>query len=184
MIFIGASITERWQTMGKAVWDKRYAKRNALDFGISGDKTQNVLWRLDHMDIKDLKPKVAVIQVGSNNTMNTPEEIAAGVKAVIAKTKETFSGVKIIVVSLFPNRRAYEKMMAADAIIQGYADNKSVYWLDLVPLMPAVTTTLPDGQTDRNWKGLGSDHLHPDSSGYQTWGDAMEPLVTKLLAGG
>ena len=54
--------------------------------------------------------------------------------------------------------------------------------LDLVPLMPKVGTALPNGQTDVNWKGLGDDRLHPDASGYQIWADAMEPLLTKLLA--
>ena len=184
IIFIGDSITAGWLGAGKAVWTKSYGTRNALDFGIGGDKTQNVLWRLDNMDVKDLKPKAAVILIGTNNTGNTPQEIADGVKAVITKTEATFAGVKIILVSIMPNKRANDKMMATDSIIKSYADGSTVYYLDLVPLMPPVTTTAPDGKTDTNWKGLSRDHLHPDASGYQIWADAMEPLVTKLLAGG
>ncbi len=72
--------------------------------------------------------------------------------------------------------------MAANALIKNFADGKSVYWLDLVPLMPPVTTTKPDGTNDVNWKGLGSDRLHPDLSGYQLWADAMEPVISQLLA--
>lgn len=183
IIFIGDSITENWLGAGKAVWAQSYATRHALDFGIGGDKTQNVLWRLDNMDIKDLNPKVAVILIGTNNTKNTPEEIADGVKAVITKTQATFAGVKIILVSIMPNKRANAKMMAVNTIIQGYADNQSVYWLDLVPLMTPIMTTSPNGKTDTNWKGLGKDHLHPDAAGYRLWADAMDPLLTKLLAG-
>ena len=74
-------------------------------------------------------------------------------------------------------------MMQVDSIIKSYADNSTVYYLDLVPLMPPVTTTTPGGKTDTNWKGLGKDHLHPNAIGYQIWADAMEPLLTKLLAG-
>ena len=184
IIFIGDSITSRWLGAGKAIWDKMYATRHALDFGISGDKTQNVLWRLNNMDIQNLKPRVAVILIGTNNTANNPHEIADGVKAVVANTQADFPGVKIILVSIMPNERANDKMMQVNSIIKSYADNSTIYWLDLVPLMPPVTTTAPDGTTDTNWKGLGTDHLHPDATGYQIWADAMEPLLNKLLAEG
>jgi lysophospholipase L1-like esterase len=184
IIFIGDSITERWLGPGKAIWDKDYAPRHALDFGIGGDKTQNVLWRLNNMQIQDLKPKVAVILIGTNNLANNPHEIADGVKAVLANTQEAFPGVKIILVSIMPNERALDKMMQVNSLIKSYADDSTVFYLDLVPLMPPVTTTTPDGQTDTNWKGLSPDHLHPDASGYQIWADAMEPILAKLLAGG
>jgi lysophospholipase L1-like esterase len=183
IIFIGDSITAGWLGAGKAVWDKDYEPRHALDFGIGGDKTQNVLWRLNNMDVQELKPKVAVILIGTNNTANTPHEIANGVQAVLANTQSVFPGVKIILVSIMPNKRANDKMMQADSIIRGYADGSDIYYLDLVPLMPPVTTTAPDGTIDTNWKGLGKDHLHPVAAGYQIWADAMEPLLSKLLAG-
>jgi lysophospholipase L1-like esterase len=181
IIFIGASIISRWPTIGKDSWDKSYAPRHALDFGVDGDKTQNVLWRLNNMSIQSLKPKVAVVLIGSNNTMNSPHEIADGIKAVLANTEEAFSGVKIILVSLLPNERANDKMMQVNSLVRGYADNEHVYFLNLVPLMPEISGTGPDGQPRTNWKGLGPDRLHPDATGYQIWADAMEPLLTKLL---
>jgi len=182
IIFIGDSITAGWLDAGKDIWEKNYAPRHALDFGIKSDKTQNVLWRLNNMDLQNLKPKVAVVLIGTNNTMNTPHEIADGIKAVIANTQAAFPGVKIILVSILPNARANDKMMQVNSLIKSYADNSTLYYLNLVPLMPQVTTTTPDGKTDTTWKGLGPDHLHPDASGYQIWADAMEPLLTKLLA--
>jgi lysophospholipase L1-like esterase len=183
VIFIGDSITAGWLSKGKEVWAKYYSDRHALDFGIGGDKTQNVLWRLENMDVKGLTPKVAVVLIGTNNLANTTREIADGVKAVVAKALATFSGVKIILVSIMPNRRvnvkpkdaeAYnQKMMDADAIIRNYADDRTVFYLDLVPLMAPV---------GNNWKGLGTDHLHPDATGYEIWAAAMDPLLTRLLA--
>ncbi len=182
IIFIGDSITAFWLSAGKSVWDKTYAPRQALDFGIKGDKTQNVLWRLNNMEVQNLKPKVAVVMIGTNNFDNTPHEIADGIKVVLTNTEATFPGVKIILVSILPNERANEKMMQVNSLIKGYGDGESVFFLDLVPLMPEVTTPAPGGTTDTNWKGLGKDHLHPDASGYQIWADAMEPLLRKLLA--
>ena len=172
MIFIGDSITRNWLGPGKAVWDANFAPRNALDFGIGGDQTQHVLWRMNNYPIGRLHPKVAVVLIGTNNWHNSPEEIAAGVKAILDKTQAMFPGIKIILNSIMPNRRANDLMMAANAIIRTYADNQSIFYLDLVSLMPPVGD---------KWKGLGPDHLHPDASGYQVWTDALLPLVNKFL---
>jgi lysophospholipase L1-like esterase len=172
MIFIGDSITRNWLGPGKAVWDANFAPRNALDFGIGGDQTQHVLWRMNNYPIGRLHPKIAVVLIGTNNLHNTPEEIAAGVKAILDKTQTMFPGIKIILTSIMPNRRANDLMRSANAILRTYADDKSIFYLDVVPLMPPVGD---------NWKGLSADHLHPDASGYQIWTDALLPLVNRFL---
>ncbi len=173
MIFIGDSITAFWAYSGSAIWEKYYGDRYPLNFGLHGDRLQNVLWRLENVDLKGIRPKVAVILTGSNND-DSPQEIADGVKAIVAKTREVFPGAKIILVSLMPNARANDKMMQADAIIKTFSDNRTVFYLDLVPLMPPV---------GNNWKGLGPDRMHPDQTGYEIWAKAMEPLVKKFLGG-
>jgi len=184
IIFIGDSITKRWRDAGAPVWAKNYANRNVLDFGIDGDKTQNVLWRLNNMDLKTKKPKVAMVMIGTNNgNQNTPVEIAAGVKAVLADTHRVFPKAKIILVSLLPNQFFPDKMAQADAIIKNFANNRTIYWLDLASLMPPVTVTTPDGKTVQSWKGLGDDILHPNATGYQIWAEALNPLLAKLMAG-
>jgi lysophospholipase L1-like esterase len=172
MIFIGDSITQNWRGPGEAVWEANFAPRNALDFGVGGDQTQHVLWRMDNYPIGRLHPKVAVVLIGTNNIHNTPEEIAAGVKAILDKTQAMYPGIKIILNSIMPNKRANDLMMAANAILRTYADDKNIFYLDLVPLMPPVGD---------NWKGLSADHLHPDAGGYQLWTDALLPLVNRFL---
>jgi lysophospholipase L1-like esterase len=181
IIFIGDSITQNflgrptpgWGSVGGTVWDKYYANRRVLNFGVGADATQHTLWRFDHMDIKEFKPKVAVILIGTNNNRNSPEDIAAGVKAVVEKTEQTFSGVKIILVSILPNARAPEKMAAANKLIQPLGDDQTVFYLDLAAKMTPVGDS---------WKGLGPDRLHLLPEGYELWASEMEPLLTKLLA--
>jgi lysophospholipase L1-like esterase len=181
IIFIGDSITDNftarptpsWGSVGGAVWDKYYASRRALNFGVGADATQNVLWRLDNMDIKKFKPKVAVVLIGTNNTKNSPEEIAAGVKAVVEKTPQTFAKAKIILVSILPNARATEKMAEANKLIQPLGDNESVFYFDLAARMTPVGDS---------WKGLGADRLHLSPEGYELWASEMEPLLAKLIA--
>ena len=172
MIFIGDSITRNWFGPGKAQWDANFAPRHALDFGVGGDQTQHVLWRMENYPIAHLHPKVAVVLIGTNNVHNTPQQIADGVKAILDKTQAMFPGIKIILNSITPNKRAFDLMMAANAIIRTYADDKNIFYLDLVPLMP------PMGD---NWKGIGPDYLHPDTTGYQIWTDALLPLVNRFL---
>ena len=183
IIFIGDSITANWLTTGQAIWDKTYAPRHALNFGVSGDKTQNVLWRLANMNIQSFKPKVAVILIGTNNYENDPHEIAAGVEAVLANTQAVFPGVKIILVSIPPNARTNDKMMQADSIIKNDADGSSTYYFDLVSRMTQTTGAGPDGTKETSWKGLSDDGLNLDSSGYEIWANGMEPLLIKLLVG-
>src|SRR5262249_2849509 len=82
LIFIGDSITQGWEGEspkgGKKIWEEFYGKRNAVNLGIGGDRTQHVLWRLDHGNIENIKPKLAVLMIGTNNSStNTSEQIAA-----------------------------------------------------------------------------------------------------------
>jgi lysophospholipase L1-like esterase len=172
LIFIGDSITQGWMQRGKEVWEKHFAHRHALDFGVGADATQHVLWRLEHFDIASFRPQVAVVLIGTNNTRDTPEDIAAGVKAVMTKTQQVFPRVKVVLTSILPNARANEKMMAVNAIIRKFADNQAVYYLDLAAKMT------PQGDS---WKGLGPDRLHLTAEGYEMWAAELDPLLAKLL---
>lgn len=173
LIFIGDSITQGWVQRGKDVWEKHYAQRHALDFGVGADATQHTLWRLEHMDVASFRPKVAVVLIGTNNTRNTPEDIAAGIKAVLVKTQQTFPGVKVILMSILPNARAQEKMKAVNVLTQTFADNRTVFYLDLAAKMT------PEGDS---WKGLGPDKLHLTAEGYEMWAAELDPLLAKLAA--
>jgi lysophospholipase L1-like esterase len=172
LVFIGDSITQQWRWgAGRPVWEKNYAAR-ALDFGEGSDQTQNTIWRLKNLDVKGYKPKVAVLMIGTNNYNDPVEDIAAGVKAVISTTQETFPEIKIILVSILPNQRGNDKTTAANELIKKFADDKTVFYLDL------AAKFTPDGD---NWKGLGKDHLHLTTQGYEMWAAELDPLLAKLL---
>jgi lysophospholipase L1-like esterase len=180
IIFIGDSITQNfqnqppsgWDLVGGDVWKKYYGNRHALDFDVGADGTEHVLWRLDHMDIKDLTPKVAVILIGTNDTQYSSADIAAGVQAVVAKTQQTFKGVKIILLSITPTTRQTQTVLDTNKIIQTFGDDKTVFYFDLASKMT------PE---DDNWKGVGHDHLHLKPEGYELWASEMDPLLTRLL---
>jgi beta-glucosidase len=87
LLMIGDSIMYGWEKpRGKAVWDRYYGKRGAFNLGFAGDRTEQVVCRLQHGEVEGLHPKLAVIMIGTNNTghrMDPPHEIAAGVKMII-----------------------------------------------------------------------------------------------------
>ncbi len=180
LIFIGDSITQGWELPGnKDVWEKYYGKRNALNLGISGDRTQHVLWRLDHGNIDGISPKLAVVMIGTNNSSRSnPEDIPGGVKAIIDRLRTKLPGTKILLLAIFPRgadkddpwRRVNERVNEA---IQKFADNKMVYWANINGLL-----TQPDGTLS---KEIMPDLLHPNARGYEIWAEAIETMVGSLM---
>jgi len=179
LLFIGDSITQGWEGAGKNVWAEHYAKRNAVNLGIGGDRTQHVLWRLDHGNIDGIHPKLAVLMIGTNNSgSNTSEQIAAGVNAIVEKLRKKLPSTKVLVLAIFPrgpdkddSKRKINE--GANEIIKGLADNKTVYYLDIGPKFLAADGTLS--------KEVMPDLLHLNEASYRTWAESIEPKVKELM---
>jgi beta-glucosidase len=178
LIFIGDSITQGWEGPGKDTWEKYYAKRNAVNLGISGDQTQHVLWRLDNGNTEGISPKLAVIMIGTNNASdNTAEEIAEGIKAIVNKLREKLPQTKILLLAVFPREEKpgdlRAKLTKVNGIISGLADGKMIHFVDIGPKFIEKDATLP--------KSIMPDALHPNTKGYEIWADAIEPKVAELM---
>jgi len=168
LIFIGDSITAAWDG---GLWRKLYAPRRALNYGIPGDNIQGALFRLNYEGLKAIHPKVAVILIGTNNGGPAPET-AAGILALINKTKALFPGVKIVLMDILPTARRTEHITATNELLRDYADNQTVFRLNLAERMT------PEGDS---WKGLGPDKLHLTAEGYQIWAEMLEPLLVQFI---
>jgi beta-glucosidase len=179
LLLIGDSITQGWEGAGKEVWKKTYERRQAVNLGIGGDRTQHVLWRLDHGNVDGIEPKLAVLMIGTNNSgNNSSQEIADGVKAIVDKLRTKLPETKVLVLAIFPrganNDDARRKVNAgANALISKLADDKTVFYLDIGPKFLADDGTLS--------KEIMPDLLHLSPKGYQIWADAIEGQVAKLL---
>lgn len=179
LIFIGDSITQGWEGAGKSAWAEFYGKRNAVNLGIGGDRTQHVLWRLDHGNIDNISPKLAVVMIGTNNSgTNTSEQIADGVKAIVEKLKMKLPKTKVLILAIFPRgadgsdakRRVNE---GANAIVARLADDKQVFYLDIGKHFLADDGTLS--------KEVMPDLLHLNERSYRTWAESIEPQVKEIL---
>lgn len=179
LLLIGDSITQGWEGAGKKVWEEFYAKRNAVNLGIGGDRTQHVLWRLDHGNVEGIKPKAAVLMIGTNNSgSNTSEQIAAGVKAIVDKLKEKLPETKVLVLAIFPRGATKDdsrrKVNAgANELIAKLADGKQVFYQDIGQKFLKEDGTLS--------KEIMPDLLHLNEASYRIWAEAIEPKVKELM---
>ena len=180
LLLIGDSITQGWEGAGKDAWAKHYDKRNAVNLGIGGDRTQHVLWRLDNGNVEGISPKLAVLMIGTNNsngTDNTAEEIGAGITAIVKKLREKLPQTKVLILAIFPRdekptpRR--EKNAKASEIASKLADNQNVFYLDI-----GSKFLTPDGLLT---KDIMPDYLHLSPQGYTIWAEAIEPKVAELM---
>ncbi len=86
LVLIGDSITHGWEDPGRTVWADNFADIDMLNLGYSADRTEHVLWRLEHGEVEGLDPDLVVMMIGTNNTghrMDPPEAIEAGVRAIV-----------------------------------------------------------------------------------------------------
>ena len=180
LIFIGDSITQAWEGAGKEVWAKHYAPRNAVNLGISGDRTQHVLWRLENGNIKDISPQLAVIMIGTNNSgRDKPEQTAEGVSLIVKQLRKELPETKVLLLAVFPRGAGPDDAKRKDndgvnEIISSLADGEMIYYLDI-----ADAFLDSDGNLS---KQVMPDLLHLNAASYQKWADAIEPTVEKLMA--
>lgn len=181
LLLIGDSITQGWADEGRRIWDAYYGRRRAVNLGFNGDRTEHVLWRLDHGEIEGIAPKLVVIMIGTNNTgtrHDPPEETAAGIQAILTTLRMRLPVTKILLLGVFPrNASADDPFRRLNAAINDrlrhYADNQQVFFLDL------SRHFLDDrGRLSQDFM---PDYLHPSERGYQVWADGMEDMIRKLL---
>jgi len=179
LVFIGDSITQGWEGRGKGVWAKHYGKRNTVNLGIGGDRTQHVIWRLDNGNLKDITPKAAVIMIGTNNSRdNSSKEIAEGVSAIVKQIRSKSPKTQILLLGVFPRgtnnadkRRQVNE--GANKIFSKLDDGKHVHYLDIGPKFLQKDGTLT--------KEIMPDLLHLSEKGYTIWAESIEGKLAKLL---
>lgn len=185
VLFLGDSITQGWR--GKKAWST-FEKMKPANFGIGGDRTEHVLWRLtEGKELEGIKPKVVVLMIGTNNSgSNTAEQIAEGVKAIITEIHKQRPETKILLLGVFPRAGGIKKeetvapkanlnpkIAAINAIISKYDDGKKVKYLDIGPKFLNAEGGLE--------KAVMPDLLHLSEKGYQIWADAIKDELATLL---
>jgi lysophospholipase L1-like esterase len=186
VLFLGDSITDFWRDRGRAVWDREFAPLKAANFGISGDRTQHVLWRLRNGEADGYQPKVVVLMIGTNNTglerdgktpRNTPPEVIEGVTAVVNELRARFPEAKILFLAIFPRgeKDAPQRVQVAEVnrSLAKLHDGRNVFFLDIGDRFLDAAGNPP--------KDVMPDLLHPSAKGYEIWADAIREPLKQLL---
>jgi beta-glucosidase len=187
VMFLGDSITMMWRSQsglegGTPVWDKYYKDIPAGNYGISGDKTENVLWRItEGKNLEGTNPELIVLLIGINNLLqkDTPEDTAAGVTAVVTALQKKLPKAKILLLGVFPcwnppTHPMRGKVKKLNSLISGLADGERITFFDFGNVFLEKDGTIS--------KEILRDHLHLSEKGYKRWAEAMNPTLDKLLS--
>jgi beta-glucosidase len=186
LLFIGDSITEGW-TKAPEIWAANYEKYQAANYGIGGDRTEHVIWRIEDGVLKGVKPKVVVLMLGTNNSGDhTGEQIAAADKKVVDLIRANIPEAKVLLLAIFPRGprknangtlddavARMKTIQEANAILAKLDDGQHVRFLDIGAKFLGADGKIPDS--------LMPDQLHPNAAGYQIWADAMRPLLDEMM---
>ena len=194
LLFLGDSITDAWggeghgTNGGHKIFTSKFVPMKAANFGIGGDRTQHVIWRLQNGELDGIKPKVVQLMIGTNNSNgsdNTAEEIADGVKGIIDEIKKKSPSTKVLLLAVFPRNTGKDdaakkiqkdKIDKVNSIISKLDDGgKSVKFLDIGSKFKDASGALP--------KELMPDQLHLSEKGYEIWANAVEGVLTSMLKG-
>jgi lysophospholipase L1-like esterase len=176
VVFLGDSITDGWR--GQKAWKEHIEPLHTLNLGIGGDRTQHVLWRIQHGELDGYKPKAAMIMIGTNNMGSDSEaNIAAGVEAVVKEIQRQQPDTKILLLGIFPRSPKAtdpirDKVKKTNELL-AKLDGKNVKYLDI-----GGKFLEPDGSLS---KEIMPDFLHLSEKGYFIWAEAIDKDLKEML---
>lgn len=179
LVFLGDSITQGWGN--NAVWQKHYEPLAAVNFGIGGDTTENVLWRIQNGELEGLGPKVIVLLIGTNNfglQGHSPDQVVKGVATIVQTLRKKLPSSKVLLLAIFPRDEkpgtdARKNIKKVNDQIVKLDDRRSVRYLDI-----GAKLANPDGSLS---KEIMPDFLHLSEKGYEIWAEAMDPLLKEMI---
>lgn len=195
IVLIGNSITHFWGGLpslkyadgklrtpnGPKAWASAFGSARVLNLGFGWDRTQNVLWRLDHGELDGLHPQKVIIHIGTNNTsetsnarMNTADEIVEGIHAICGRVRSKVPRAEIILMAIMPREQNpdHPRRILINQInqkLEVFAKANHIKRIDIGPKMLAPDGTLP--------KDIASDFCHPTEKGYQIWADELKKNI-------
>ena len=187
VVFIGDSITQGLTGHGNRATvkggnrpiDRYFADQKALSLGLSGDRTEHILYRLENGLLENLNPSHLVLMIGVNNINaagHTGEEITAGTGKIVHWLRKNKPNTKILLLGCFPTQKTTDHPARAEVNalhqgIQPLADNKMVFYQDLRPLF-----LNPDGTMNNR---MGADAIHINRQGQEAWMKAIQGFTKK-----
>lgn len=178
LLFIGDSITFGWTAQGKTVWDREFAGWKAANFGVPGDTTAGVLWRITHGEVVGLNPKAIVLLIGTNDLTEGTRlaTISENIGKIIGEFKKISPNARIVVVGVLPRGRTEQESYQNQIKLL----NQSLAKLDNgtdIRYLDFGAELLTDKKVSEE---MLPDFLHLSDKGYEIWAKGLQPLLSDL----
>lgn len=182
VLLVGDSITIQWGDS----WKKHFPNFKAVNIGIGGDKSQNVLWRLDHGGVEGLQPKAIVLMIGNNNMFFTPETgidaAAKGIEMCVKNLREKFPKAAIIVAKILPahapGNRFYQDIQKTNAALDPLKLDRDPN-LRVLDMWSEFTNA--DGTIKKDL--FTNDDIHLSPTGYAVYATRLKPFLDAFFSG-
>lgn len=188
VVLLGDSITQSWGGPGRSVGSpggaarqKHFGDWDTLNFGISGDRTQHLLWRVENGNFEGISPKVIVLMIGTNNLSagDSPDQVAEGIKALVDLLRDRLPETSVVLNAVLPRGKAPEDPMrlavsALNEKIEALGQRPRVHYFDPSSVFLA-------GTGEANTERMAGDALHLAPAGYDAWGAAVNGEIERVL---
>jgi lysophospholipase L1-like esterase len=182
VLFLGDSITERFPHDAPQVWRDNMVPRHVLDAGVSGDRTEHLLWRMQHGNLAGPLPAGVVVLIGTNDLGHgrPPEDAAEGIRADLLYLRQHLPDARILLLGLWPREAAPDAPLrratiAVNRLIRNCGDNGAVAYADIGGVLLD-----PQGRLTRE---ISPDLLHFSPAGYARLMPSLDAQIDRLLAG-
>jgi lysophospholipase L1-like esterase len=183
VLFLGDSITNGWSWGDHAqIWNRYFAQYDPANFGVGGDRTEHVLWRIENGELDRIHPKVVVLLIGTNNIADPADDIGRGVLKIVERIHQKLPKSRLLLMGIFPRgadpgdpkvAAMREKIAQVNQTLAKLEDRKRTRFLDIGSKFLAPDGTLP--------KEVMPDSLHLNYRGYQIWAEALKPLLDQMM---
>lgn len=176
VVFVGDSLVQLMHQFG--IWRQLFSPLHSLNFGIGGDATQHVLWRLSNGELDHISPKVIILWVGTNNHGHTPEQICGGIMAIVQVIKNKLPQAHTLVLGLLPRGKLPNPLRERNACVNELVQEA------LFSLPYASFLNVDPGFVHSNGSISHQDmydYLHLTPSGYKAVCEPLQVYIKSLL---
>lgn len=180
-LFLGDGFSRSWKNEGKKIWKNNYGPLKAANYGIGGDSTRQLLWRLEHGELSGIYPKVIVLMIGTNNLYNdanssTDDEVVRGVSAVLDSLRKKVPDSKVLLMGILPRENKYlnKRISNINKQLAGLDDEYKVRFLD-------ISNRFLQADGKQNKMLFKSNRFHLNEAGYAAWSEEITPLFEEMM---
>ena len=186
LILIGNSILHSLDNEDRQdVWTKYLNQYNAVNMGFSGDRTENVIWRIRNGEIDGINPKLALLLIGTNNTdgnhyleISTPQELAEAIWEICQIIREKLPQTQILLLGILPygykpNHRDNINRATNKLIADFPGKDPNIHYRN-------INDIYIDSE-GKVIKELMPDYLHPNAKGHLLMFEKLEQDITQLM---